>query len=161
MTTSEKREELKEYLKKESLSQVKMAGILEITQQAVGALLNGKTPFGKGTAKKWEEKFGVRAAWLLTGEGEMLKGGGEVDPKRHGVPNRFARMTEAQIEDYIEIIVSDRSNAAIAKSLKEGEVVSREVMMEMLKRKDDKIEELQRKNAILEQRNEDEKTRAH
>ena len=73
MDTPEKREVLKSYFKKEGLSQKKLAEILGISQPAVGALLNGKTPFGKKTAAIWSERFGLNASWLLIGEGEMLK----------------------------------------------------------------------------------------
>lgn len=73
MDTPEKREVLKSYFKNEGLSQAKLAEILGISQPAVGALLNGKTPFGKKTATTWAEKFGLNASWLLIGEGEMLK----------------------------------------------------------------------------------------
>ena len=81
MNTPEKREKLKKYFKQEGLSQIKIANILGISQPAVGALLNGKTPFGKKTAAMWSEKFGLNASWLLIGEGEMLKGNskGKVD----------------------------------------------------------------------------------
>lgn len=73
MDTLEKRRALKSYFKKEGLSQKKLAEILGISQPAVGALLNGKTPFGKKTATTWAEKFGLNASWLLIGEGPMLK----------------------------------------------------------------------------------------
>ena len=73
MDTTEKREALKTYLKKKGLTQSKLAEILRISQPAVGALLNGKTPFGKKTAAIWSDKFGLNASWLLIGEGEMLK----------------------------------------------------------------------------------------
>jgi Predicted transcriptional regulators len=63
---------LKEYFKEIELPQKDIAVKLGVTQQAVGALLNGK-PFGKKTAEVWARVFGFKPNWLLTGEGPMLK----------------------------------------------------------------------------------------
>lgn len=66
-------DKLKEYFVSIGLQQKDIAEQLCISQQAVGALLNGK-PFGKKTALRWGEIFGIQPNWLITGDGEMLKG---------------------------------------------------------------------------------------
>lgn len=65
--------ELKAYFADKNIRQEDMALTLGVSQQAVSALLNGK-PFGKKNAEKWSSAFGIQFNWLLTGEGEMLKG---------------------------------------------------------------------------------------
>lgn len=66
---------LVEFFKDQGLTQEDIAARLGVSQAHVNQLLNGKTPFGKKTASKWASTFGVSAAWLLTGEGEMLMAG--------------------------------------------------------------------------------------
>lgn len=65
--------ELKRHLKAEGITQDALADMFDVSQANINALLNGRTPFGKGVASLWEEKLGVRAAWLMIGDGEMLK----------------------------------------------------------------------------------------
>lgn len=64
---------LKKYFSEKGLTQKQIAEKLEISQAAVGRWLNGK-PFGKKTAAKWSEVFGLNPSWLLTGTGQMLNG---------------------------------------------------------------------------------------
>ncbi len=64
---------MKAFIRDTGLGQGEIAEILQTSQPAVNALINGKKPFGKKVAAKWEKEFGIRAAWLITGEGEMLK----------------------------------------------------------------------------------------
>ncbi|MBD5240479.1 MAG: helix-turn-helix domain-containing protein [Barnesiella sp.] len=66
-------EALQEHFKNEGLSQVAIAEELGVTKSYVNALLSGRQRFGKKQAETWSEKFGISKAWLLTGEGEMLK----------------------------------------------------------------------------------------
>lgn len=68
-------DKLSDLLKSRGLRQEDIAARLGVSQSHVNQLLNGKTPFGKKTASKWAEEFGISAAWLLTGEGDMLYGG--------------------------------------------------------------------------------------
>lgn len=74
MTDNEKfniGDKIKEVFKSAGLTQLEVAAILNIAHSGVARLLNG-TPFGKNTSKTWEEAFGFRQNWLLTGEGEMF-----------------------------------------------------------------------------------------
>lgn len=65
-------EKIKDFFKRQGISQRKAASMLGTTQQVVGALLNGK-PFGRRTATKWHEVFGFNTAWLITGAGDMFE----------------------------------------------------------------------------------------
>lgn len=65
-------ERLKEYFGNMGLTQSEIAAKLGVSQQAVGAYLNGQ-PFGKKVAQKWSDLFKIQYNWLLTGEGAMLK----------------------------------------------------------------------------------------
>lgn len=63
---------LKAYFISKGMTQIEIASKLNVSQQSVGAYLNGQ-PFGKKTAERWSKLFGIQYSWLLTGEGEMLK----------------------------------------------------------------------------------------
>lgn len=65
-------EQLKKYFGAMGITQSEIAAKLGVSQQAVGAYLNGQ-PFGKKVAQKWSDTFGIQYSWLLTGEGHMLK----------------------------------------------------------------------------------------
>ena len=54
------------------MSQTEIAKALDIQQAAVSNQLNGR-PFGKNAAAKWNNAFGFRVNWLLTGEGPMFE----------------------------------------------------------------------------------------
>lgn len=62
---------LKEFFKERGITQTQAAELLETSQQVVQKLLKDR-PFGKRTAAKWSEVFGINPAWLLTGVGEMF-----------------------------------------------------------------------------------------
>lgn len=62
---------LKKFFAGKGMSQTKIAELVGTSQQTVSELLNSRN-FGKRTAQKWSEVFGLNPAWLLTGEGQML-----------------------------------------------------------------------------------------
>lgn len=64
-------ERLKAYFNDQGIQQKDIAASLGVSPAAVSALLNGK-PFGRNTATKWSNAFGIRPNWLITGEGPML-----------------------------------------------------------------------------------------
>ena len=55
------------------ISQVEIAKTLGVSKAYVNSLFTGRRPFGKKQAEIWEQLFGISRAWLITGEGEMLK----------------------------------------------------------------------------------------
>lgn len=64
--------DLKMWFKRQKITQKDIAERLNLTQGTVSAYLNGK-PFGAKTAHAWSKAFGLNEAWLLHGEGSMLK----------------------------------------------------------------------------------------
>ena len=62
---------IKEYFSENGMSQNDVAKVLNVQQAAVSNQLNGR-PFGKNSAAKWNQAFGFRINWLLTGEGPMF-----------------------------------------------------------------------------------------
>lgn len=62
---------LKNFFADKGLSQTKIAELVGTSQQTVSGLLSNRN-FGKRTAQKWCEVFGLNPAWLITGEGEMF-----------------------------------------------------------------------------------------
>lgn len=56
-------------------TQKDIAGDLGVTTQAVSALMTGKSSFGKKTAMKWAEKYGLSPTWLMAGKGSMFAHG--------------------------------------------------------------------------------------
>lgn len=63
---------IKAYIKKQGLTQQKMAEMLGTTQPYIADLLNGKKPFGRAAAKRWSELFGFSTTYLMTHTGPML-----------------------------------------------------------------------------------------
>lgn len=64
-------QKIKEYFSEMGMSQQEVANVLGVQQAAVSNQLNGR-PFGKNSATKWNNAFGFRTNWLLTGEGPMF-----------------------------------------------------------------------------------------
>ncbi len=92
--------QLKDYLKSLGLSQTKIANQMNCAQSYVNQLLTGKNPIGKKTAAKFQELYGISAAWLLTGVGEMVIDPSKVPPVVDGADNKVrARMEKAIIRD--------------------------------------------------------------
>jgi transcriptional regulator with XRE-family HTH domain len=66
------REKLQEFFREQGLTQEDVAARFDVQQPYVNALLTGKKAFGKKTAQRWAEEFGLSASWLLTAEGDMM-----------------------------------------------------------------------------------------
>ena len=64
---------LKEFFKEKNITQVQIADMTGVNQSYIAALLNNTKQFGKKTAQKWGDTFGISPNWLLTGDGEMMK----------------------------------------------------------------------------------------
>lgn len=88
MEQDERLNELRRYLTNLGLTQEEIAKRFGVTKQAINSLLTGRKPFGKQNAIKWAKEFGLNAAWLLTGEGEMAKQSTKevVEVVEHGTP---------------------------------------------------------------------------
>lgn len=67
---------LKEYFREQGKTQQEIADDLGVSQAYIGQILNGMKPIGKQTASKLNSLYGFNRGWLLTGEGDMLVGGG-------------------------------------------------------------------------------------
>ena len=80
---------IKEYFSEIGMSQIEAANMLGVQQAAVSNQLNGR-PFGKNSAAKWNNAFGFRVNWLLTGEGPMFESKNE-------------RVSEYSIEEHPEL----------------------------------------------------------
>ncbi|WP_418409298.1 helix-turn-helix domain-containing protein [Alistipes sp.] len=119
---------LKRHFKEQGLTQDKIASILGISQAAVNAQLNGK-PFGKKSAEKWGNAFGIKPNWLLTGDGAMLKttdqpvsqGGSDVTPPEADLNNprtmeRLLEMLERRDTEFRELL---RQNGELIEMLKQ------------------------------------------
>lgn len=65
--------QLKTFFDKKGLTQQEIADILHIHQTNVSAMLLGKRNFGRNSALKWSEAFGLRVNWLITGDGPMFE----------------------------------------------------------------------------------------
>ena len=68
--------QIKDYFSELGMSQSEVANVLGVQQAAVSNQLNGR-PFGKNSAARWNQAFGFRINWLLTGEGAMFEDAGE------------------------------------------------------------------------------------
>ncbi len=63
---------LREYFTAQGLTQQRIADTMCVSKAYVNRLFTGKAKFGKETAEKWGNQFGLQKSWLLTGEGPML-----------------------------------------------------------------------------------------
>jgi len=64
-------ERLRKFFDTKGITQEQIASQLGIDKAHVNKLMTGKKQFGKQTARKWSDLYGLSYSWLLTGEGEM------------------------------------------------------------------------------------------
>ncbi len=64
--------EMRQYFDNQSITQKTIAEQLQVSPAYVNKLFLGKKDFGKKTAEKFRDHFGLSQSWLLTGEGPML-----------------------------------------------------------------------------------------
>lgn len=67
----DKIDKLRQYFENKGITQEQIAEMLCVDKAYVNKLMLGKKAFGKQTARKWSDLFGLSYSWLLTGEGEM------------------------------------------------------------------------------------------
>lgn len=66
--------DLRSYFKERGISQKEIADAMGVSPAYINSIFTGKRNLGKNNAEKLQEKFGLSASWLLTGEGSMLIG---------------------------------------------------------------------------------------
>lgn len=81
---------LNQYFKYQKLNQQRIATDIGVTQSTISNILSGKKEISALIAKKLEQCYGIRAEWLLYGNGEMLTSGEfeiPVEIKRSSIQN--------------------------------------------------------------------------
>ena len=115
MTKQEKSEKLSNFFVGRVLTQKTVADKLGVSEPCVNALICGRREFGKRTASEWQRQFGLSAAWLMTGEGEMIR-------------------TPIHAEEGSVQVIGNASNVNAGKTI--------DSLVELLKRKDAQIDRL-------------------
>lgn len=69
------KDELRKFFIDKKLTQKDVANVLGVAEQTINGLMNGRRKFGRKTAQEWERHFGLSAAWLMTGVGDMIVDG--------------------------------------------------------------------------------------
>ena len=115
MTKQEKSEKLSNFFINKGLTQKNIADTLGVSESCVNALIKGRRQFGKRTAYEWQRQFGLSAAWLMTGEGDMLH-------------------TPIHIEEGSVQVLGNASNVNAGKTI--------DSLVELLKKKDEQIDKL-------------------
>ncbi len=64
---------LKHFFKSHGITQAMIGDMLGVKQPFINAMLNGNKNITRSTAQKLSDAYGLSVAWLLTGEGEMMK----------------------------------------------------------------------------------------
>ena len=67
------KKKLHEYFDNQGITQIQIAKDLNVTKNYINMLFTGRRYFGRKTAQRFEDLYGISYAWLMTGEGNMLK----------------------------------------------------------------------------------------
>ena len=65
-------ENLRKFFENKGITQKSIAEELNVAPAYINKLLTGKKAFGKKTAQKFQDLYGLSSSWLLTGEGSIL-----------------------------------------------------------------------------------------
>ena len=65
-------ENLRKFFESKGITQKSIADELNVAPAYINKLLTGKKAFGKKTAQRFQDLYGLSSSWLLTGEGSML-----------------------------------------------------------------------------------------
>jgi len=108
----EKNVQLRKFFENKGFTQEKVSELLGVDKALVNKLMNGKKQFGKQTARKWSDLFGLSYIWLLTGEGSMEANSGDILPES-SVPYNLYK----DLLDKYETVVreNERIKAALLK----------------------------------------------
>lgn len=103
-------DKLYKYLKDKGITQRSIAETMGVTEQSVNSLIRGRRSFGRKTSMLWEKHYGLSAAWLMTGEGEMIKNQYQEPQEetefvcKEDYNENYIELLKQQIEDKNEII---------------------------------------------------------
>lgn len=110
--------QLKAFFDKKGLTQQEIADILHIHQTNVSAMLLGKRNFGRNSALKWSEAFGLRVNWLITGDGPMFESEANVTQTNvngnnviahtiNNIADTITPSTPSDLDDLVPIVPRD------------------------------------------------------
>ena len=118
MTTKEKK--LKEFFKELDLTQEEIAKRLNISQSLVSDYINGKKKFGKKSARKWADEFGISPLWLYIDDD--IKDNQVINPTIKGDNNPIIigenNTTGSNLSEFIselKLIIRDKENIILDK----------------------------------------------
>lgn len=134
---------LSDFFKSQGLTQEEIAVRLGVSQAHINQLLNGKSAFGKRTAQRWSEEFGLSAAWLLTGEGEMLTTNITQNNKNGDNYNgEQVVLKNSDTHDFIEMIKKKDVQIDRAFTVIEGQRLLTEQTINLLGKRDEQLDRL-------------------
>lgn len=107
-------DELKAYFSEKGIKQVEIADKLGVKKSFVSELLAGKRTLGHETAVKLNKVYGFDLNWLLTGEGEMLKGQAEAGEKPAGGLDQVLEQYQQVLSEMLEL---RKNNADLTKEV--------------------------------------------
>lgn len=102
-------DELKAYFSEKGIKQVEIADKLGVKKSFISELLAGKRTLGHETAVKLNKVYGFDLNWLLTGEGEMLKGQTEAPEAEQTDSARIAQL-RAEMDELKKQLDDERRN---------------------------------------------------
>lgn len=97
---------LREYFDNQGITQSQIAHDLDSSIQYINHMLSGRRNFGRNTSRRFEEAYGISAAWLMTGEGEMMVSDRYSDaiPPQLSVNDKVIYSLRKQIEEQNALI---------------------------------------------------------
>lgn len=116
-------DELKAYFSEKGIKQVEIADKLGVKKSFISELLAGKRTLGHETAVKLNKVYGFDLNWLLTGEGEMLKGQAEAPEAGQTDAARIAQL-RAEI-DGLKKQLDDERRTLLEQNKKLTDIIAR------------------------------------
>lgn len=107
-------DELRAYFSEKGIKQVEVADKLGVKKSFISELLAGKRTLGHETAVKLNKVYGFDLNWLLTGEGEMLKGQAEAGEKPAGSLDQVLEQYQQVLSEMLEL---RKNNADLTKEV--------------------------------------------
>lgn len=103
---TEQIKKLHEYFENQGITQKQISGELNLSKMYVNMLFMGRRYFGRKTAQRFQDLYGISAAWLMTGEGEMMVSDRYSDaiPPQLSVNHKVIYSLRKQIEEQNALI---------------------------------------------------------